>query len=333
VTREEAPPEVVELAEARAAARRRRDWATADELRTRIEAAGWRVADAATLYSLERAVPPDDEGDGVPRYGSSASVPSRLGEAPAGLASVVMWATDWPADVARALRALGEDSAAGTQLIVVANAPSEAQADALATLEAVDGARRGIVTEVVWTSARLGYAAALNAGIRRATAPVVVVLDTSIEVRGDLVSALVSALADPTVAVAGPFGLVSPDLRRFEEPPEGTVDVDAIEGYALAFRRADYVERGPLDEHFVFYRNLDIWWSLVLRDQPEDAHEDAPPRRAVRVTGVDVVRHEHRGWSALSEDERNRLSKRNFYRVLKRFASRRDLLTGAAGGG
>ena len=35
---------------------------------------------------------------------------------------------------------------------------------------------------------------------------------------------------------------------------------------AMAFRRSDYVERGPLDEHFRFYRNLDIWWSLVLRD-------------------------------------------------------------------
>ena len=45
----------------------------------------------------------------------------------------------------------------------------------------------------------------------------------------------------------------------------------------MAFRRADYVARGPLDEHFAFYRNLDIWWSLVLRDQDEDAAEDAPP--------------------------------------------------------
>ena len=50
------------------------------------------------------------------------------------------------------------------------------------------------------------------------------------------------------------------------------------------------------------------------------------PRRAVRVSGVDLVRHEHRGWTALPEAERDRLSKRNFYRLLKRFATRRDLL-------
>ena len=33
----------------------------------------------------------------------------------------------------------------------------------------------------------------------------------------------------------------------------------------------------------------------------------------------------------VTEEERARLSKRNFYRVLKQFASRRDLLVGAAG--
>ena len=107
------------------------------------------------------------------------------------------------------------------------------------------------------------------------------------------------------------------------------MDVDAIEAYAMAFRRADYAARGPLDEHFAFYRNLDIWWSLVLRDPAADAPEGTAPRRAVRVTGVAVVRHEHRGWSALPEAERDRLSKRNFYRLLKRFATRRDLLVGA----
>ena len=34
-----------------------------------------------------------------------------------------------------------------------------------------------------------------------------------------------------------------------------------------------------------------------------------------------------------SDEERDRLSKKNYYRVLKRFASRRDLLVGGAGEG
>jgi cysteinyl-tRNA synthetase len=341
---EEAPAEVRALADARAAARRAKDWTTADALRTEIEAAGWKVLDAASLYSLERAAAPDLVEAGVTRFGTSVSVPSRLDEAPVGVASVVLIASDWPADVSRTVEALAGRSPAGTQLIVVANGPSEAQSDALAELEAAGTGSTGVGLEVVWTSARLGHATALNAGIRRAAGPVVVLVDTSVEPAGDLVTPLVVALDDPTVGVAGPFGLVSDDLRTFEEPPAGTVDVVAIEGYAQAFRRADYLPRGPLDEHFAYYRNLDIWWSLVLRDpfaadggdddegdddEPEvivDLGSMPPPRRAVCVSGVDLVRHEHRGWTALPEAERDRLSKRNFYRLLKRFATRRDLL-------
>jgi hypothetical protein len=325
------PAEIRDLADRRAAARRARDWAAADAIRDELLLAGWKVVDTGTLYDLERAAPPDLHEEGAVRYGSSASVPSRMDEAPVGVASVVLVATEWPEDVARAVRALVEHSPDGTQLVVVANAPTAEQETALEELAVTDPGAPGIAVEVVVTSARLGWAAALNAGIRRAVAPVVVLLDTSVEPAGDLVSPLVAALDDPTVAVAGPFGIVSDDLRRFRDADEGVTDVDAIEGYALAFRRADYAERGPLDEHFAFYRNLDIWWSLVLRDQPDDADEDTPARRAVRVPGIPVVRHEHRGWTSLSEEERDRLSKKNFYRVLKRFATRRDLLVGGSG--
>jgi Glycosyl transferase family 2 len=330
---EPAPDDIVKLADARAAARRNRDWASADELLVRILAAGWKVVDVGTLYDLIRAAPPDIADGEVTRFGSSMSVPSRLDEPAAGTASVVLLATDWPDDVARMLEALATTAPAGTQVIVVENGASVPQAAALAALEAGGLPADGMTLEVLRLSARLGFAAALNAGIRRATAAVVILLDTSVEPRGDLVSALVSTLEDPAVAVAGPFGLVSDDLRRFRDAGENVIDVDTIEGYAMAFRRSDYVARGPLDEHFAFYRNLDIWWSLVLRDQGEGEPDDAVARRAVRVTGVPVLRHAHRGWASLPDEERDRLSKKNYYRVLKRFASRRDLLVGGAGEG
>jgi len=194
---------------------------------------------------------------------------------------------------------------------VVADDPSPEQTAALAIID----------EEVVWTSARLGHAAALNAGIRRAQAEVVIVLDTSVEPTGDIVTPLVRALGDPTVAVAGPFGLVSEDLRQFEDAPSG--DVDVIGGYCIAFRRTDFAERGPLDERFRFYRNLDVWWSLVLRD----AGDHRQHRRAVALDGLPLVRHEHRGWTSVSEEERLRLSKRNFYRIIDRFGNRTDLVT------
>jgi hypothetical protein len=140
------------------------------------------------------------------------------------------------------------------------------------------------------------------------------------------VTPLAGALEDATVAVAGGWGIVSGDLRHFHEVPTG--DADAIEGYCQAFRRADAATRGPLDDRFRFYRNLDIWWSLVLRDEGEDV----PPRRAVALPDLPLIRHEHRGYASLSADERDRLSRRNFYRILDRFGHRTDLLQAPDGG-
>src|SRR5450759_4868363 len=227
---EPAPDDIVKLADARAAARRNRDWASADELLVRIRAAGWKVVDVGTLYDLARAAPSDVADGEVTRFGSSMSVPSRLDEPAAGTASVVLLATDWPDDVARMLEALATTAPAGTQVIVVENGASSAQVAALAAVEAAGPPADGMTLEVLRLSARLGFAAALNAGIRRATAAVVILLDTSLELQGDLVSALVATLEEPTVAVAGPFGIVSDDLRRFRDAGENVIDVDAIEG-------------------------------------------------------------------------------------------------------
>ena len=101
-----------------------------------------------------------------------------------------------------------------------------------------------------------------------------------------MITPLVQALDDPSVAVAGAWGITSSDLRTFEDAPPG--DVDAIEGYLLAFRRGDADARGPLDERFRFYRNLDIWWSLVLRDAGEA--EGATPGRSCRRRTGDASR-------------------------------------------
>ena len=309
----DAPKDIERAAKERAAARAAHDWLTADRLRDEIEAAGWKVIDAGTAYRLELAHPPDVVTEVGTRYGRSEAVPSRFDVKATGLASVIVVATDHAGDVLRAAAGIVAGAPDGVQLVVVGDRPSAEVDAALDELEAT--------AEVVRTSARLGQAAALNIGLRRSAGPIVVILDSSVEATGDLVTPLVSALDDPSVSVAGPFGLVSDDLRHFDEVPGG--DVDAIEGYCLAFRREDAIARGPLDEGFRFYRNLDIWWSFVLRDAgPGEQH-----RRAVAIDGLPLVRHEHRGWTSLKEDVREGLSRRNFYRLLDRFRDREDLLS------
>jgi len=313
------PPEVVALAADRAEARTTRDWARADELRAAIESSGWKVVDNGTHFNLRRAAPPDlVEGDDV-RYGSAASVPSLLAEPATAAFTVELLAEEWPADLARCLAGLRAHAPTGTQVVIVANDPAASQVDRLRAGEPDLAPIGGLDVEVARTSARLGHATARNVGLRRARGAIVVLADTSVEVTGDALTPLAEILADPTVAVTGGFGIVSADLRRFEDAPGP--EVDAVDGCWLAFRRDDFLRLGPLDERFRFYRYLDTWWSLVLRA----GDGSSPPRRAVRVP-LPLTRHDHRGWASLGDRERDRLAKRNFYRVLDRFRDRPDLL-------
>ena len=103
--------------------------------------------------------------------------------------------------------------------------------------------------------------------------------------------------------------------RTFEEAPPG--EVDAVEGYCLAIRRGVLREAGLFDHHFRFYRNADLDFSFQAR---------AAGWRAIAVADLPLRRHEHRGYAALPPSERERLSKRNFYRFLKHWGDRRDLL-------
>jgi len=137
----------------------------------------------------------------------------------------------------------------------------------------------------------------------------VILFDPGVELTGDAISPLLEALADPTVVVAGPFGLRAKDtLKEFEE--DAGPDVDAIEGYCMAFRRSDAQALGGFDPKYRFYRIADIEFSFRLR---------ARGGRAVAVAGLPLIKHEHRLWEATPPEERDRLSRRNLNRFLERW--------------
>jgi cysteinyl-tRNA synthetase len=88
----------------------------------------------------------------------------------------------------------------------------------------------------------------------------------------------------------------------------------------MAFRRADAIAVEGVDPKFRFYRIADIEFSFRLRARAGG--------RAVALSGLPVKKHEHRMWEATDPEERDRLSRRNFYRFLDRWGKREDLLVG-----
>jgi len=291
------PDDVRRLLDERNAARAAKDWARADALRDALAGMGWEVQDAPEGSTLRPV---------LPAVGSEP----QLSKPAAVAASVQAVAEDHPDDLARLLRGLIAHPPAVTwELVIVANAP------------AVDlGALLGSVAPpvepvIVPTEGRLGWADARTMGLAQSTGEITILLDTSLEPTGDLVAPLIAAFDDPSVGLAGGWGVTSADAREFADAPPG--EVDAIEGYCLAIRREALRAVGGFDRRFRFYRNADLDFSFAVRDAGW---------RAIRTEPLPVIRHEHRGWTSLPEAERDRLSKRNFYRFLDRWRDRPDLL-------
>ena len=202
--------------------------------------------------------------------------------------SILVDRESWPADAARLLASL-ERHAAGSAVEVV---PVE-------------------------QAAQLGFGAAHNRALAKAGGQLVVLVDTSLELTGDLLTALAAALDDSTVAVAGPFGLATADLCDYEERTAG--DVAAVQGYCLAARRHELLAAGGVQERFVWYRNADIDVSLRLRTLTDSL------RRAVAVGADHCTRHTHRAWEATPDAQRGELSRHNMGIVHEVFFGRKDL--------
>ena len=220
----------------------------------------------------------------------------------------------WPEDAERWLDSvLRHEPEEEVEVLVVLNT------DDAETRQRLEARRGGRVR--VLTVEPTGWAEAANAGLAAARGEVAVVFDPGTELEGEVVLRVAGALDDPTVAVAGAFGVrAKGTLKEFES--HAGPEVDAVEGYCLGMRREEALAAGGFDRRFRFYRIADFELSFRLRAEGR--------RRAVLVPGLPVVRHQHRLWEAADPEERERLSKRNFYRFLDRWRDRDDLRAGSS---
>jgi len=290
------PDEVQRLAEERTKRRSVHDYDEADRLRDRIRDLGFDIVDRAGESDLLPAA-----SRTMPRLRPSEVI--GVLDRPSTVEFSMLWLAErWPEDVLRGVASFRkfEDDRSVQHLVV--------ESESTPPTEWPPG------VEVVPLAGDPGFGEARNVGFRLSAGRIVIIADGGIEATGDVYGPLEVALKNPAVGIAGPFGIVTPDLHEFSED-EGP-EVDAIEAILMAFRR-ELVEDGlAFDERFRFFRNADIDLSFQVK---------ALGLMALRVD-LPVRRHEHRAWSTTPEQERDRLSKRNFYRFLDRFRGRTDLL-------
>ncbi len=141
-----APPEVVALAQERAAARAARDWTTADALKARLESHGWRVVDHGTAFELQPARPADVVEDGQVIYGAVESVPSR-GHEPDSAPATFVIVSGAPGDVDATLASVAARRPVAAQVVVVASRDGTVEGPRMETIQTVQPFSPGDATQ------------------------------------------------------------------------------------------------------------------------------------------------------------------------------------------
>ena len=291
------PPDVERLLQAREDARRARDFARADAIREEIGALGFDVHDT----------PQGAKASPRARYKtvSPAQVQNVL-EAPADLDfSIHLLYEGFPDDVERFLTGIAQHcSERDHEVVLVDNASTYGE-----RLEEFASQR----VRVLHLDTESGWALARNVGLKTSRGRIVILADLSVEPTGDVLGPIEEVFADPSVGLAGPWGIVSEDMREFTAAPGP--EVDAIEGYFLATRR-ELLAGGLIHEKFRWYRHADIDLSFQLRAQGF----------AAVVVDVPAEKHTHRGWAAFGEEDRAKRSKRNWNIFFDRWKHQHEML-------
>ncbi len=297
-----APPEVVALAEQRAAARTAKDFAESDRLRDVIAEAGWVVRDGPDGYALAERPP-------YPVLTSVADLPDRRAEPDEPGATVAVLVEGWPQDVRTCVEALVEHAPPGTRVLLLENGVTDAGATVHELAERYDSVAELHVERAA------GWSAARQALLATDTAAVHVLLDPSTVLEGDALGPVLAAFDDRTVVGAGWRGVdVQDGWTAFEDAGPG--EVEALLGYLFAVRRSAAASV-PLPPKARFYRNADMEWSFLLRE--------AGGRLVVPAGDLPVRQDRHRGYHDTPADYRDKESKKTYDRFLQRFRGREDL--------
>ena len=287
------------------------DYGKADRIRKAVESDDFIVLDHATQSRIRPKTAWERRKEQWPSISSSREVPSLLSLPATKQLSFVVIACNYLEDVQRCINSvICYSSNDHVEVVVVDNGSTDGTSEWLNEMKTVNDVK------VIHTDHVLGDGMAKNIGLKQSLGHIVVLMDTSVEITGDVRSLLRNGLADKRIGLMGPWGLLSEDLHHFHQEVS-CGEADAVQAYFMAFQRDLLNEVGLMRETFRFYRNLDIDFSFQVKDKGY---------RVVADSTIPAIRHEHRQWFALGEEERDELSRKNFNLFLRRWRDRHDLL-------
>ncbi len=302
------PEDILALSHERDALRKKGKYARADELKQQIEEAGYGIKDnphGAHLVILPGVEIDEEVYRTISRVPSLLQIPDRC------LFSVNILARNNFEQVRRCIESVLRFAGEHTfEIMLIDNA---SQDEIYTWAKAM---QRDIPhLHVLRISRQAGEAEARNIGLKQSTGKYILLLDANIELDGDVFTPLARSLASDNIGITGLRGLLTDDLRHFEE--SSATEVEAIDATCLAFPRKLLKKTGFFDERYRFPYYMDIDFNFAVRDTGA---------RAIVTPNLPLVCHPFQQNAGLPDAERARLIKRNYYRFLEKWGQREDLL-------
>ncbi len=302
------PDEILALSHERDILRRRGQYQRADDLKKQLEEAGYAVKD--NPHGAHLVILPGVDIDGK-LYRMTHQLPSLLDEPDTCTFSVIILAQNSQDRVRRCIQSvLRYADASNIELLLVDNASQDGidlWAEALRYQEPR--------LHILRATRIMGIAEAYNMALKQSRGHYILVLDSSVELTGDIFTPLEKTLANTEVGITGFHGLSTDDLRHFEEcTPE---EAEVVDSQCMAFRREILKQAGLFDERYRYPHYMDIDFNYAVRDTGA---------KAVVTPDLPLTYHADDPKEERAEAERTRLAKRNFYRFLEKWGDRDDLL-------
>ena len=314
-TENSVPADIKARIDLRGGHREKSDYAIADSVRGQLTSDGYLVEDTLDGTRIRPKTPLELRQEKWVSVSSSREVESYLDHPSSLDFTFILNAYGYPNDVKRCIDGMLQHSGNHSiEAIVIDNGSTDGTGELLEEMLTQHHELRVIHCDHV-----IGDAASKNIGIMQSRARNIVVLDGATEITGNILDSVSHSLSDQTVGIYGPWGLSTPDMQHFHEEVE-TGEADAMQAYCMAFRRDEVNTVGLMRECFRFYRNLDIDYCFQFKDKGF---------RIIADSSLPLIRHEHRQWTELDDNQRDELSRKNFGRFLKRWGNRPDLLIAA----
>ncbi|MEI7930668.1 MAG: glycosyltransferase [Actinomycetes bacterium] len=173
-------------------------------------------------------------------------------------------------------------------------------------------------TYIVQITEGAGWGEAMNALIKLANSPYVVVMDPSTIFTGDAITPTIAKLAEKEFSAVGWRGglvNVEDEWRSVDDKGEGEVDV--LFSYFLGLNKDHALEAGAFNIRAIYYRNADMEFGLKLRQAQGRLWQLDLPLKQER----------HHGYYDTDPTYRDEQSKKNYDRILARFRGKNEILS------